>query len=527
MAGQKPLLLGIDIGTTDTKCTFYNCQGQPVAGSIQEYSMNHSEPGLAEENPEEWWEAVIKNIRICLDKYSIDPACVAGIGVSCTNAFFPVSREGNALYPAILQLDQRTQEETEWVKTHIGEDRVYRITGNRIARGTFSLPTLRWFITHRPDLVEQAHKFLVPSGYIICKLTDEFTINESRLGFTLLGNIYTGQWDESIAEDVGFPVSKLPRICKAYEIVGTVTQKAAQITGLKAGTPVIGGAMDTVAAAVGAGAIHDNAVFLAMGTCGRLCYTNKKPFFDNRLMNCRNAFDGQWLSIEATNAAGASLRWFRDTFGKAAPELPGTENASIYEKFNKLAEKSLPGANGLLYLPYLSGERCPLWNPYARGVFFGASFSTSYGDFVRSIMEGVAFSMRQGLEIVLAGKQRPDYITLGGGIGNSRIWCQIFADVFGIPIKKLVVSETETLGDAILAGVGTGLIKDPDAITGRLIQESETILPIDENVRLYKKYFAFYQQLSDLAETKFPELYRLQQEAMHQMVKHDGDSGKL
>ena len=142
-------------------------------------------------------------------------------------------------------------------------------------------------------------------------------------------------------------------------------------------------------------------------------------------------------------------------------------------------------------------------------------------------MEGVAFSMRQGLEIVLAGKQRPDYITLGGGIGNSRIWCQIFADVFGIPIKKLVVSETETLGDAILAGVGTGLIKDPDAITGRLIQESETNLPIDENVRLYKKYFAFYQQLSDLAETKFPELYRLQQEAMHQMVKHDGDSGKL
>lgn len=527
MTNQEPLLLGIDIGTTDTKCTFYTLNGQPLVGSFQEYSMTHPSPGLAEEDPEEWWHAVIQNIRTCLTNHPFDTGRVAGIGVSCTNTFFPVSKDGTALHPAILQIDQRTAEETEWIRTHIGEERIYQITGNRIARGTFSLPTIRWFVTHRPDLVEKACKFLVPSGYIICKLTGEFTINESRLGFTLLGNIRTGQWDESIAEAIGLPLSKLPRICKAYEIAGTVTKEAAQLTGLKEGTPVVGGAMDTVAAAVGAGAVHDNDIFLAMGTCGRLCYTSKKPFFDNRLMNCRNAFDGQWLSIEATNAAGASLRWFRDTFGHAVPDISGAAGHSIYEKFNLLASQSSPGANGLIYLPYLSGERCPIWNPYARGVFFGASFSTVYGDFVRSVMEGVAFSMRQGLEIILAEKKLPDFITLGGGIGNSHVWCQIFADVFDIPIKKLSVSETETLGDAILAGVGTGLIRHPDTITDALIQNSETILPNAENVPLYKNYFAFYQQLSLLAETKFPDLFRLQQEAMNQKRKYNGDSGRL
>lgn len=524
---QEPLLLGIDIGTTDTKCTFYTLDGQPLTGCFQEYPMKHPAPGLAEEDPKEWWNAVIGNIRRCLQEHPFDTGRVVGIGVSCTNTFFPVDREGDALHPAILQVDQRTGEETRWIREHIGEERIYQVTGNRIAPGTFSLPTLRWFITHRPDLVEKAHKFLVPSGYIIRKLTGEFTINESRLCFTLLGNIRTGQWDESIARDVGLPVSKLPRICKATEIAGTVTKEAAILTGLKEGTPVVGGAMDTVAAAVGAGAISNHDIFLAMGTCGRLCYTGNKPFFDNRLMNCRNAFDGQWLSIEATNAAGASLRWFRDLFGRAVPELSLPEKCSIYDQFNILAEASVPGANGLIYLPYLSGERCPIWNPYARGVFFGASFSTKYGDFVRSVMEGVAFSMRQGLEILLAEKEPPDFITLGGGIANSRIWCQIFADVFEIPVKKLTVSETETLGDAILAGIGVGAIQNPGSITGPLIEHSETIEPIPGNVSLYKDYFTFYQQLSLLAETKFPELFLLQQKQARQITNNNGDSERL
>lgn len=510
--GCEKLLLGIDIGTTDAKCTFYTVSGTPVGGCYREYAMIHPQVGWAEEDPASWWNAVVENLRDCFDRQHIDAARVAAIGVSCTNTFFPVDRNGNALCNAILQIDQRTREEVDWVHRAIGDERIYQITGNRIAPGTFSIPTIRWFVKNRPDVVQNAYKFLVPSGYIVCKLTGRFTINESRMGFTLLGNIHTGQWDEGLAREVGVSPEKLPKPCKAYEIVGTVTPAAAEITGLPAGIPVVGGAMDTVAAAVGAGAIHENDVFLAVGTCGRLCYSSCKENFDPRLMNCRNAFDHQWLSIEATNASGASLRWFRDVFGGVVSKDAEQRGLKIYQALDEAAASANPGAKGLLYFPYLSGERCPIWNPDARGIFFGFSLATNYGDFVRAVMEGVAFSLKQGLEIVVQN-ERPKFLSLGGGIANSRLWCQIFADILEYPIKKLPFSETETLGDAILAGYGIGLIKDPAGITRRFIGSAETFSPNPTAQKIYERQFKIYK---DVYESVSPQFTALQaaQEAM-------------
>ncbi|WP_119308232.1 xylulokinase [Cohaesibacter haloalkalitolerans] len=505
MVTQKnhSIVLGIDIGTTGTKCSFYDLECNLVASEYQEYPMIHPREGWVEEDPNVWWASVVRNVKLCIDRGEVDPARVAGIGVSCTNSFIPLDRQGNNLYNAILQLDQRSASEVQWLEDTIGRDRIYEVTGNRIARGTFALPTLLWYIKNRPDIIEKTHKFVVPSGFIINKLTGEFSINTSRMGFTLLSNIRTGTWDEGLARDTGVPIDKLPKPYNATDIVGHVTAVAAEQCGLREGTPVVAGSMDTVAAAIGAGAILPGDSFLAIGTCGRACFTTETPAFDDRLMNCRHAVDGQWLSVEATNAAGASLRWFRDQFGEALAERCQKEGSSIYEMLDKVAEEASAGSNGVLYLPYLSGERCPIWDPNARGVMFGLSFGTSYGDMVRAIMEGVAYSIRQGMKIVLKHNDKPKSLSLGGGIANSRIWCQIFADILNEPIVRLRVNETETLGAAILAAKGVGLIDSLDEMTGYTTQHCEIIHPDKQASAIYDDYFVLYEKLYEDLKDNF------------------------
>ena len=503
----KDLLIGIDIGTTDTKCTVYSLRGEVAASYGCEYPMRHPQSGWAEENTADWWNAVTEGLRHCLK--TVPPARIAAIGVSCTNTFIPVDRAGNALHNAIMQIDQRAADEVDWLREHIGEERFRRVTGNRLARGTYALPTLRWFIRNRPDIVDKAYKFLVPSGLIICKLTGEFTINESRMGFTLLSDIRTGRWDDGLCRDAGVDPRLLPRPCKAYEIAGRVTAEAAALTGLEPGTPVVGGAMDTVAAAVGAGAVEFGDVFMAIGTCGRLCYIGDGKAFDHRLMNCRNAFPGQYLSIEATNAAGISLRWFRDQFGTAA--RPDGDTRPIYDIFNELAQSVPPGAGGLTYLPYLSGERSPIWDPYARGVFFGMSLSTGCAEMIRAIMEGVAFSIREGIEILKEQGCEIRQLSLGGGVANSTIWCHIFADILGYPVIKLELNETETLGDAVLAGYGVGLIQNPVEFAQKISSRGKGIQPNALNQERYNAQFALYRKLYASLKDDFISLNQITQ----------------
>lgn len=489
---NSPVLLGIDIGTTDTKCSFYTPQGEMVASMFSEYSMIHPAQGWVEEEPLDWWNAILQNIKICQEQQGLDLSRVAAVGISCTNAFIPVDRDCNPLHCAIMQIDQRAAAEVEWIEKNIGKDKIYQITGNRIARGTFFMPTILWYLHNRKELVDKAYKFLTPSGYIICKLTGEFTINESRMGFSLLSDIRTGTWSRELVDAIGLDPSKLPRPCRADEIVGVVSAQAAAETGLPQGIPVVGGAMDTVAAAVGAGAISQGDIFMALGTCGRVCHSTSSTDFDARLMNCRNVSVGQYLNVEATNACGVALRWFRDEFGGAVLKDPELSGVPIYQAFNQLAQRSRPGAGGIIFLPYLSGERCPIWDPYARGVLLGMHLDTRYCDIIRAIMEGVAFSLRQGMELMNLPKRVSPGIPLGGGIANSHIWCEIIANVVGQPIIRTDINETETLGDAILAGHSIGLIQDMGAIGKRLIRTGEIIEPTPEIMACYNKYYSVY-----------------------------------
>lgn len=511
----EQLLLGIDIGTTGCKCTIYDLMAKPVASGYKEYTMCSNQPGWCEEDPNDWWNATFTNIKLALYNSRIDPGRIAAVGVSCTNSIIPVDKNCSPIYNAIMQLDQRAIQEVDWIKENVGEEKIFSITGNRIAPGTFALPTLKWFMKNKPEIIKNAHCFLVPSGFIVGKLTGEFTINTSRMATTAMADIRSRKWAYDLIEQIGFPVEKLPRAYDAYEIVGTITAEAAALTGLKAGTPVVAGAMDTVAAAVGAGGTNPGDSLLAIGTCARLCLTTDVPEFDDRFMNCPNALPAKWLNIAAVNGAGVSLRWFRDVLGGAAVETARANGKSGYAIMDEAAELSPAGARGLTYLPYLAGERSPIWDPNARGVFFGLNLGTNQGDLVRSILEGIAFAIKQNMDIWLNAGKEIENLTLGGGAANSRVWTQILANILERPIVRLKVNETETLGDAILAGMGMGIITSPVEVAKGVIDYTSIIEPDERYFEQYREQFELYKKLYRNLKENFDILAQLNRIGQH------------
>lgn len=498
---DEMLLLGIDIGTTGTKCALYDLSGAMVAHAYQEYPMLHPKPFWTEQAPHRWWEAVCANLQDCFGRQGVDSERVASIGLSCTNAMTLVDASGEPVYNAIGHHDKRADAQVAWLREHVGEELILRVTANRLDKGSFCLPSLRWLIDERPQLVARAHKILMPSGYIIQKLTGIFSMNRPRMCLTSLADIRTGQWSAEIAEKAGVPLSLLPTPYNPSDIVGGVSEEAARLTGLKPGTPVTAGCLDSVVSTLGSGAVEQGDVALTIGSSGRVCCISDSPVFDPRLLNCCSPFPGLYTIVQSTDSAGISLRWFRDVFGGVVEERAKEQGVSIYACLDELASAAPAGCGGLVYLPYLAGEKSPIWDSRARGVFFGMNLSTDYGSFVRAVMEGVAFSMRDCISLMPAtDSKRP--IPMGGGVASSEIWCQIFADVLNRPILRLKSAETETLGDMIVAAESIGVTEVGRDFGRRMAQEGQLLRPESERAAVYdtafSKYKALYTQLKSV-----------------------------
>lgn len=497
----KDLLLGIDIGTTGTKCTFYDLKGQKVASGYQEYRMIHPKDNWTEQDPQKWWQAVVENIHLCIDVDNIDTSRVACIGVSSTNAVMLMGKN-KIIYNGIGLHDKRATLQEQWLKDHVGDDTVFNITGNNIVKGSFALPTLRWFIDNRPDLIEKTEKFLIPNGFIIKKLTDEYSIDKPRSGLTLLNDLKQGSYSDTIVAKAQIPESILPPIYNSYDIVGEVTKKAAKQTGLLEGTPVCAGAIDTISATLASGAIDPKDIAITIGSSGRVCQIDDKPFFKPHVLSTPYAFDNLYASVQTTDNAGISLKWFRDTFGKVVFQDALNAGISIYEQMNRLCSKA-PIKSPLIFLPYLSGEKSPIWDPNAKGIFFGIGLDTSYSDFIRAIMEGVAFSIKHCICNLFENKDPSSSpIPIGGGIANSDIWCQIFADILQRPIIQLLTEETETLGDIIIAANAIGLNEIPKDFGKKLLTLGKIKEP-NPNLKdfydeKYDKYLNLYSSIKHL-----------------------------
>jgi xylulokinase len=506
--GKGPYLLGIDIGGTGSKAGVFTLDGQLAGEGYGEYRMISKVPGQAEHDAEAWWQATVKAVRDALGDIPGEEILVVGVG--CTNGLIAVDDKGRPLRPAIMLWDQRALPEVDRIRNRLGADSVFGIAGNPVAPGAYSLPTILWLKHHEPETFKAAHKLMVPGGYLVARLTGEFTIDYSRACTTLLFDIRKKRWHTPFLEALEIPEEKLPRPEPSDAVIGQVTAGAAELTGLKKGTPVIAGCMDTIGASLGSGVIEHGDCFVIMGTAARVSGPLAAPKFDHRFMNCTHVTPEHWLYIGAINGVGSSLRWVRDTFGQAEQTVADFTGQNVYDLITAQAAQAPPGSKGLLFLPYISGERTPIWDPYARGVFFGVTLGHNRNDFLRSTLEGASFAIRHVIEILEtdSGLQIPA-LKIGGAAASSAVWNQIIADVLGKTVVSLTRSHTEVLGAAVLAGVSIGAYPDFHTALKKTVVLGKSYKPDPRAHDAYNQLFPLYIKLYQEIHHHFEELAKM------------------
>lgn len=503
-----PYLLGIDIGGTGAKAGVFTLDGILVRTGYGEYQMISDVPGQAEHDAEAWWLSTVQAVRDAICDVPADE--ILAIGIGCTNGLVAVDRQGKPLRPAIMLWDQRALPEVDRIRKLLDADTVFNITGNPVAPGAYSLPTILWLKHNEPQTFQAAHKLMVPGGYLVARLTGEFTIDYSRASTTLLFDIREKKWHQPFLEALDIPVEKLPRPEPSDAVVGKITAEAASLTGLRPGIPVIAGCMDTLGASIGSGVMRQGECFVIMGTAARVSGPLEKAVFDSRFMNCTHVIPEHWLYIGAINGVGSSLRWIRDTFCQMEQGVADFTGQDVYDLITAQADQSPPGSKGLLFLPYISGERTPIWNPYARGVFFGVTLGHNRNDFFRSVLEGAAFAIRHVVEILeIESGVAIRNLRIGGAAASSRVWNQIIADILGKKIVSLTQSHTEVLGAAILAGVGLGVYPDISSAIEKTVIPGEEFKPDPEALAAYDRLYPMYKNLYTDVQHHFEELARM------------------
>ena len=505
----RDALMGIDVGTSGCKVALFDLEGSLRVETYRSYPLIHPRPGWVEEDPlEGWWKAASEGIREVLFRSGMSAESIGGISISCTNALICVDKDGVPLRNALMQIDRRSIPQAEALRQMVGEERVFEATGNRIAPGTFSVPLILWIKENEPGIFDRTHKFLVPTGFLVYQLTGEYVMDWSRGATTLLfGTGGPRSWLSELCETVGIPKEKLPRSCPSWEVVGEVSRLASQETGLAPGTPVVAGAMDTVAAALGSGVVTNGDSFYVLGSVGRICLCLDKPTFDVRFINTCHCIPDYWIAIACTNGAGLSLRWFKEQLGEWESAKALETGESPFHLLDLQAIQSRPGANRLLYLPYLAGERSPIWDPYARGVLFGLDAAHRKADLIRAFLEGSAFAARDNFETFEANlKKGIAEVKMSGGGSRSVLWQEITADILGKELAVSELSDTETFGNALLAGFGTGIYPDIRKTATEMAKIGGRVKPKRQNAELYSKLYRLYKQIYVHLREDFREL---------------------
>lgn len=486
--------LGIDIGTTGCKVGIYDLEGHMVASGYKTCGIDMTLQGKAEVEPNAWIDAVAKGIRKVVVTFGVNPNSVAGIAVSGTNGLVPVGEDGAALRPAIMLMDQRSTPQVEEIESILGRDRCFQRAGNIVMPGTVSSPIILWIKENEPRTYEKASKFLAPAGYVNLFLTGRMTIDRSRASMTLLFDQITGKWIPEFCEALGIEQNKLPDVFESHEIIGSLTPKSAEVVGLPSGIPVVAGCTDTVAASVGSGTAIPGQSYMILGTTGRICITSRKPEFHRKLVNTCHITRDRWIHIAAMNSSGLSLQWIKSVLGF---------EKSTYDEVIALANDVSAGANGVIFLPYLVGERSPIWNPKAKGVFFGLSISTDAGALVRSVLEGVAYAFADNIEIIEESYGHLGQLKLGGGGARSAIWPQILSDVSGKELVLMDNPDLETLGCAMVAALGTGYYSSVEEILDSLTKVVSVVTPQSDRRTIYAERLRVYRQLYSELCTRF------------------------
>lgn len=490
-------LIGIDLGTSGTKTVLFDRLGQVIAAKTVEYPMYQEKNGWAEQDPADWWNASVSTLKSVISESGVDPADIKGLGISGQmHGLVMLDEKGEVLRRSIIWCDQRTGEECRELTEKVGKERLIEITANPAMTG-FTASKILWVRNHEPEIFRRCAHILLPKDYVRYMLTGVFATEVSDASGMQLLDVPNRCWSQEVLQKLDIDPALLGKVYESPEITGAVTEQAAQLTGLKAGTPVVGGAGDNAAAAVGTGVVRDGRAFTTIGTSGVVFAHTDRLTIDpqGRVHTFCCAVPGAWHVMGVTQGAGLSLKWFRDNFCGAEKETAAGMGVDPYVLMDREAERSPIGCQRLLYLPYLMGERTPHLDPDCRGVFFGLSAIHTKRDMLRAVMEGVTFSQRDSLEILRGmGTDISEMLACGGG-GSSPLWRQMLADVYDCPVRTVRSKEGPALGAAILAGVGAGLYPSVQDACDAMIRLNPPQEPIPENVPQYEAFYRVYTSL--------------------------------
>lgn len=502
---RRAYVLAHDLGTTGNKASLYDADGRLIGSVLYEYGVSYPNTGWAEQNVEDWWRAVCGSTKQLLAESSVRGdaiACVVFSGqmMGCV----PLDESARPLRSAIIWADQRAVSQQNAIAERIDPARVYRITGHRLS-ASYSLAKILWVKEHQPDIYARTHKFVHAKDAMVARMTGRFVTEPSDGSSMNLYDLEGGGWSSAIVDATGLDADKLPEIIPSTGIAGEVLPSVADELGLPAGTPVVIGGGDGSCAGVGAGVIAEGSAYNYIGSSSWIALCTPTPIYDptERTFTFAHLMPGRFMPTGTMQAAGASYQWMRNQLSPLEVQAAGGLGISAYELMNFTAERSPAGANGLLFLPYLLGERSPRWNPRARGAFIGLTIRHTRADLIRAALEGITFNLRVILDAFRAQGAAIDAMRVIGGGARGRFWNQVMAAVFGMPIQRLAVLEEATsMGAAVAGGIGVGLYKDW-SIIAQMNQIAETIQPDPAAQTAYTRLYPIF----DAAYTALLPIY--------------------
>lgn len=502
---QNPYILAHDLGTTGNKATLFDTGGASVAATFKPYETAYPRPNWVEQDPGDWWQAVRNSTQELVTTRGIAPGDIAAISFSgMMNGMLAVDVTGKPLRSAIIWADQRATAEAEFLAERCGGmEKVYRRTGHRPG-ASYTAAKMLWLQRHQPDLYTHTHQILQAKDYAAYKLSGAFATDYSDASSTNLFDLEERNWAVDMIESVGLDPKKLPPALPSSTVIGHVTSQAAAETGLLAGTPVVIGGGDGACATVGAGSVFPGDAYNYIGSSSWIAVTARQPLYDPQMRTFTFAhLDPKlYFPTGTTQCAGGSFDWLERL-------LRGQDETKLYDELNAAAADAEPGARGLLFLPYLIGERSPHWNPLARGAFVGLTMPHGRPEMVRAVLEGVAYNLKMILDAFQEQKAGIRVMRLIGGGAQSVLWRQILADIYELPIvRPELLAEATSLGAAIAGGVGVGLFSDFH-VAHELVQVKAGEQPNPAHSKRYAALYDIFQRSYTALEPIFEELATL------------------
>lgn len=486
-------LLGIDVGTGGTRAVLVDSSGRLISAATAEHApMSSPRMGWAEQSPEDWWRAACQAIQQCLAKSSTHAREISGIGLTGQmHGLVLLDANDQVIRPALLWCDQRTEEQCREITEQVGAQRLIELTANPALTG-FTLPKIWWVRRHEPGFWARVRSLMLPKDYVRFRLTGSRAIDVADASGTLMFDVVHRRWSKAMLEISQVGEALLPKVFESQQISGELNDEGARSSGLRPGIPVAAGAGDQAAGAVGMGIVKPGAVSATIGTSGVVFAATSKPVLEpgGRIHTFCHAIPNRWHVMGVTQGAGLSLRWFRDQFGAGKED-----GRDAYERLTEEAARTPPGAEGLLWAPYLMGERTPHLDPNARGALVGITAQHTRSHVIRAILEGVAFSLRDSLTLFQEIGVPIDSIRLGGGGARSPLWQQIQADIYGMPVELIEADEGAAYGAALLAGVGIGHWSSVDVACETAVRVAKRVPPDPNAVTRMNLQYVEYRKL--------------------------------